>query len=80
MKPTGDVECPPYIDCTHEIEEVMDNKGGLQAVDNEDIANSNVNVNDTITIASSDENKPPPYLQKNILIKKEPGSVYPVAC
>jgi len=55
----------------------MDNKGGSRAVDDEDIADGDVN--DAITIASSDEDKPPPRLQKNTLVKKEPGSVHPVA-
>lgn len=75
-KPTDDAECPPYIKCSHEIEAAMNDKGGSQDLDNEDIVDSD----DAIVISSSDEVDPPPCPKRKIFIKSEPSAACPIAC
>jgi hypothetical protein len=80
MKPTGDVECPPHIECAHEIEDAMNNKAGSRDLDDEDIIDDNVMVN-----SSGDDNGDEPLVagpavvrSKKDVIKAEPGSAGPV--
>ncbi|KAK2459528.1 hypothetical protein APHAL10511_008470, partial [Amanita phalloides] len=50
-KPTGDAECPPHVECAHEINELMNQKVGSRDLDDEEILD-----NDTISIPSDEEN------------------------
>ncbi|KAG1899162.1 uncharacterized protein F5891DRAFT_914838, partial [Suillus fuscotomentosus] len=37
-KPTGDAECPPYIECAHEINDCMNEKAGTWDLDDDEFA------------------------------------------
>jgi hypothetical protein len=74
-KPTGDAECPLYIDRAYEIEQAMNDKGGSRDLDDEEIA-------DAILITSDDDDdndRPPPLPRTKIVVKSEPGAVGPIA-
>ncbi|KAG1902231.1 uncharacterized protein F5891DRAFT_1186810 [Suillus fuscotomentosus] len=44
MKPTGDAECPPYIERTHEIDDCMNEKAGTQDLDDNKFADEVINI------------------------------------
>ena len=55
-KPTGDGECPSYIERAHEIEYLMNDKAGSRDLDDEEIVDT---PEEAILVSSDDESAPP---------------------
>jgi hypothetical protein len=43
-KPTGDAECPPHIEHAHKIDFCMNEKAGIQGLDDDEFANVVINI------------------------------------
>lgn len=75
-KPTGDAECPPYVDRAHYVESLINEKVGTRDLDDDDIV-----VNDAIDLCSDDESSKPSKANKptSIKVKVEPRDLGPIA-
>ncbi|KAG2158680.1 uncharacterized protein EDB93DRAFT_1119747 [Suillus bovinus] len=63
-KPTGDAECPPHIECAHEIDFRMNEKAGTHDLDDDEFADEVINI-------GSDEDEPQRARTPKVSVKTE---------
>jgi hypothetical protein len=77
VKPTGEAEVPPHVECAHVIDDLMNEKAGLCDLDDEDIIDADPEV---IEVSESEEKDMALCTDdKQVVIKVEKAQTGPFA-